>query len=92
VVPFGCEVSALRLPERKITDYEDNCEIAVETSPLHSLTRFWCKSPVSTAISSRAEAILSWCNRLWVLKNSLARKPQKNDRVRMLYKRFSLLA
>jgi hypothetical protein len=28
---------------------------------------------------------------LWVLKNSLARKPQKNDRVRMPYKRFSLL-
>ena len=31
------------------------------------------------------------CNRLWLLKNSLARKPQKKDRVRMLYKRLSLL-
>ena len=29
------------------------------------------------------------CNRLWVLKNSLAELPPKMHRVRMLYKRFS---
>jgi hypothetical protein len=37
-------------------------------------------------------AILNWCNRLWLLKNSLPRNPQKFDRVTMLYKRFSLRA
>jgi hypothetical protein len=31
-----------------------------------------------------------WCNRLWVLKNSLSRNSQKLHRVRMLYKRLSL--
>jgi hypothetical protein len=36
--------------------------------------------------------ILNECNRLWLLKNSLARNPQKKDRVRMPYKQLSLLA
>ena len=31
----------------------------------------------------------SWCNRLWLLKNSLPRNARKLDRVRMPYKRFS---
>jgi hypothetical protein len=31
------------------------------------------------------------CNRLWLLKNSLPTNPQKLDRVRMPYKRFSLV-
>src|SRR5229473_1690595 len=31
----------------------------------------------------------SWCNRLWLLKNSLAELPPKMRRVRMPYKRFS---
>jgi hypothetical protein len=33
-----------------------------------------------------------WCNQAWLLKNSLHRSPQKLDRVRMPYKRFSLIA
>src|SRR5438105_2150841 len=34
----------------------------------------------------------SWRKQAWLLKNSLSRNPQKLDRVRMPYKRFSLVA
>jgi hypothetical protein len=35
VAAFGCEVSALRVSEREITDQGDYGQIAVEKSPLH---------------------------------------------------------
>jgi hypothetical protein len=38
VAAFGCEVSALRVSETKITGYGDYGQITVKTSRLHSLT------------------------------------------------------
>src|SRR5438445_2021420 len=47
---------------------------------------------VQVAAGQPCHSIGCWRKIAWLLKNSLSRNPQKLDRVRMPYKRFSLVA